>query len=472
MATADGLPHRRNSEQVPQPQISGEPDLAKRLSLDSAIPLPIARHGEAMAGVSPKVLRIGTSKRSFYQRFIKKKPSASRVAPPFEGEPAPVATESKAQQSLRLSTQMMEKDITILQSYARCNIDTQPFVSTMLRTLSRFLLEPGGVKDVDSYIPYLAGVMGREVTLRVKEGAIAGIPGTATPTVEEEVVAIDPGEEEGSRRGSQGGDEDFPGMSHGGSVGSNLDLRGTDEGASLVLKTDAADDAELMSPTAAEASEKPPAMDIIQEFQKNFAQFKEEMFTRQLTLMKGLSLGQQPKVMVVGCCDSRTSATMLMKAAPGQLFTVRNVANLVPTYERGGNFHGTSAALEYAVKHLKVEHIIVMGHRSCGGIRALMSRDPEQPVTSDFIDNWVEIAWPARQQTKAVCGDLPFDKQCRYCEKESINVSLGNLLTFPFIKQAVNANSLFLHGMYYDLAEGTLHRWRLVYKITDYEKWT
>ena len=141
----------------------------------------------------------------------------------------------------------------------------------------------------------------------------------------------------------------------------------------------------------------------------------------------------------------------------------------MPPFERQGNYHGTSAALEYAVCALKVEHIVVVGHANCGGIKALMSRT-DTACKNDFIDRWMEIASQACERTRLDAGHLPFAAQCSYCERESVNVSLANLLTFPWIKDAVARRTLQLHGWYYDMNEATMSTWKLRYQITDYEK--
>ena len=141
----------------------------------------------------------------------------------------------------------------------------------------------------------------------------------------------------------------------------------------------------------------------------------------------------------------------------------------MPPFERQGAYHGTSAALEYAVCALKVEHIIVIGHQNCGGIKALMSRT-DTACKNDFIDRWMEIASAACERTRLDAGHLPFGAQCSYCERESVNVSLANLLTFPWIKDAVARRVLQLHGWYYDMEEASMSTWKLRYQITDYEK--
>jgi carbonic anhydrase len=182
-------------------------------------------------------------------------------------------------------------------------------------------------------------------------------------------------------------------------------------------------------------------------------------------LFEPLKDGQTPKVLMIACCDSRVSPDTILGAPPGEVFTVRNIANLIPPMEDAGGLHGTSAALEYAVLHLKVEHIIVKGHRACGGIKALMTMK-EAPKTSDngpksFIGDWMNIAAPAKSKTLTECKDKDLETQLRFCEKESINNSLNNLLTFPWIKQAVDEGRLQLHGWYYDFVDCGLSAWTL-----------
>mmetsp|Transcript_39813 Transcript_39813/g.76108 ORF Transcript_39813/g.76108 Transcript_39813/m.76108 type:complete len:199 (+) Transcript_39813:985-1581(+) len=196
----------------------------------------------------------------------------------------------------------------------------------------------------------------------------------------------------------------------------------------------------------------------------------------------GLGCAQRPKVMVVSCCDSRVSPNMMLQAQPGDIFTVRNVANLVPPYEGSigrhhpdsGN-HGTSAALEYAVCHLKVEHIIVMGHSRCGGIKALMESAENDDLSKgrygmDFIPSWIKVALPARERTLRYCPDEKFEDKCRFCEKESVTVSLGNLLTFPWIKEGVNKGNLAIHGWYYDMDSFKLKTWDMKLFVSEVEE--
>jgi carbonic anhydrase len=160
--------------------------------------------------------------------------------------------------------------------------------------------------------------------------------------------------------------------------------------------------------------------------------------------------GQQPRALVIACSDSRTDPQMVFNAAPGELFVVRNVANLVPPYGPDNQPHGVSSAIEFAVRALCVPDIIVMGHAMCGGIQALLQGTP--PELSDFVGPWVQIAEPARQKAMQV----PPEQRHVFCEHESVRLSLGNLMTFPWVRQAVEAGKMRLHGCYFGIRSGVL----------------
>jgi carbonic anhydrase len=161
--------------------------------------------------------------------------------------------------------------------------------------------------------------------------------------------------------------------------------------------------------------------------------------------------GQQPRAMVICCADSRFDPWMIFSASPGELFVVRNIANVVPPYAPDSAYHGTSAALEFAVRVLGVRDLVVMGHGQCGGVRALLDGAP--PEASDFVAPWMRIADRARSRVLS-CTD-PVERQFRG-ECETIKLSLDNLLTFPWIADRVAAGSLRLHGTHLDLASGVL----------------
>jgi carbonic anhydrase len=164
--------------------------------------------------------------------------------------------------------------------------------------------------------------------------------------------------------------------------------------------------------------------------------------------------GQSPAVMVIGCCDSRVSPEVIFDAGPGELFVMRNIANLVPVYQPDGGAHGVSAALEYAVKALHIPHIVVLGHAQCGGIRAFIDNiEPLSP--GDFIGKWMSMFIKPGEQVDQREHESMQEFTVRI-EKAAIFRSLENLMTFPFVQAAVAAGTLQLHGAYFGVAEGSL----------------
>jgi carbonic anhydrase len=162
--------------------------------------------------------------------------------------------------------------------------------------------------------------------------------------------------------------------------------------------------------------------------------------------------GQRPEVMVICCCDSRVSPEVIFDAHPGELFVVRNVANLVPPYSPTGFTHGVSAALEFAVQGLKVKYIVVMGHTHCGGIRAY-SEHRNRLNPGDFIDNWMSLIAPAAQSLGELTDEHEFLSRL---ERASVVATMSNLLTFPWIKSRVEEDALELIGAYFDVGTGEL----------------
>jgi carbonic anhydrase len=164
--------------------------------------------------------------------------------------------------------------------------------------------------------------------------------------------------------------------------------------------------------------------------------------------------GQRPDVMLIGCCDSRVAPEVIFDSHPGEIFVVRNVANLVPPYNPSGLTHGVSAALEFAVQILKVGHIVVMGHSHCGGIRAFVEHR-DRPNKGDFIDNWMSLIAPAADGigARGAVGDADYLGRL---ERASVVATLGNLLTFPDIRERVDAGDLKLLGAYFDIGNGDL----------------
>ena len=171
------------------------------------------------------------------------------------------------------------------------------------------------------------------------------------------------------------------------------------------------------------------------------------------------TIGQHPRAMVIQCCDSRVNAMEMFGAEPGDLFIVRNVANLVPPHDPDRGHHGTSAAVEYAVNNLKVAHIIVVGHSNCGGVHAChdmcSGTAPELQETTSFIGRWMDILRPGYLTVvDRVEGEAA---QKSALEREAVLISLRNLGTFPFVREAVANDELTLHGTWLDIGTGALH---------------
>ena len=167
--------------------------------------------------------------------------------------------------------------------------------------------------------------------------------------------------------------------------------------------------------------------------------------------------GQHPRAMVISCCDSRVHVTSIFGAETGEFFIHRNIANLVPPYAPDGDHHGTSAAVEFAVTSLKVAHVIVVGHSSCGGvngcIQMVSGNAPELEKPNSFVGRWMDILRPSCEETAAI--EDPQTRQ-RVLEQKSVIVSLSNLMTFPFVAEPVKAGRLSLHGLWAEIASGGL----------------
>lgn len=190
---------------------------------------------------------------------------------------------------------------------------------------------------------------------------------------------------------------------------------------------------------------------------EGFHRFREQHFADDDALYRQLvQEGQTPKILVVACCDSRVDPALVLNCAPGDLFVIRNVANLVPPAEsRSGGRHGTSAALEYGVGTLGVEHIIVLGHAQCGGIRALVQAGGAGNPQS-FIDDWMCLVEDARAAVERDMPGTSLKERTRACEQRAILGSLNNLKTFPWIRERVEQGALTLHGWYFDMDNGEL----------------
>lgn len=169
--------------------------------------------------------------------------------------------------------------------------------------------------------------------------------------------------------------------------------------------------------------------------------------------------GQRPRAMVIACCDLRVHVTSIFGADTGEFFIHRNIANLVPPHAPDGQQHGTSAAVEYAVNSLKVAHLVIVGHTSCGGVQgchAMCSgHAPALEEKTSFVGRWMDILRPGYERI----ADLPEDQQIRALEQQAVLISLENLMTFPFVKAAVESGDLSLHGVLHDIAQGTLEQY-------------
>lgn len=169
--------------------------------------------------------------------------------------------------------------------------------------------------------------------------------------------------------------------------------------------------------------------------------------------------GAHSKILMIACCDSRVDPAIITNCAAGDLMVTRNIGNLVPPYETGGRFAETQAALEFAVCYLKVQHIVVMGHSRCGGIRSLLTRlvddfDPERA-----LDRWTLVAEPAARQVLAEMPDADLDDQACACSRRALAASLDNLRGYPWIAAALARDAVQIHGWYFNLANGDLQRY-------------
>lgn len=186
---------------------------------------------------------------------------------------------------------------------------------------------------------------------------------------------------------------------------------------------------------------------------EGYKRFYKKHFVDDNRLYKELSTrGQSPKTLVIACSDSRVDPSIITDADPGDIFVVRNVANIVPPFQpEWGSYHGTSAALEFAIDGIGVESIVILGHSGCSGIRTLVDRNSENRKPNSFIDSWISIVEDALNGSSSASG-------CKYesCEQEAIRLSLRNLMTFPWIKEKVMANKLSLQGWYFSVNNGAL----------------
>ncbi|KAE8706258.1 Carbonic anhydrase [Hibiscus syriacus] len=204
----------------------------------------------------------------------------------------------------------------------------------------------------------------------------------------------------------------------------------------------------------------------VETLKEGFIYFKKEKYDKNPALYGELAKGQSPKYMIVACSDSRVCPSHVLDMQPGEAFVVRNVANMVPPYDQT-KYAGIGSAIEYAVLHLKVQEIVVIGHSACGGIKGLMSFPYDGTTSTDFIEDWVKIGMPAKTKVLAEHDSEPFGGQCAHCEKEAVNVSLGNLLSYPFVRDGLVKKTLAVKGGYYDFVNGTFELWSLEFQLSN-----
>lgn len=195
-------------------------------------------------------------------------------------------------------------------------------------------------------------------------------------------------------------------------------------------------------------------MHCLKDFIAGFRGFQDSYFTSEKSLYSSLREGQNPKALVVACSDSRADPALMLGCKPGDIFVVRNVANLVPHREDAAEADAVTAALAYGVMHLGIEHVIVLGHSGCGGIAALLAHEKEE--TRDLISPWISLAGRALGRIRPLLEAGPESSARRACEQVSLLVSLRNLLSYPWIAQKVGRQELALHAWYFDLEQGEL----------------
>ncbi|CDP52297.1 carbonic anhydrase [Paradevosia shaoguanensis] len=201
---------------------------------------------------------------------------------------------------------------------------------------------------------------------------------------------------------------------------------------------------------------------------KGYSNFMAGRYAREEERYRDLAKeGQNPSAMIVACCDSRSAPETIFDCGPGELFVLRNIANLVPPYQPDANLHGTSAAIEFAVKQLEIKDLIIMGHGRCGGIHAALNPDSVAIRKSDFVGNWVRLLNPVAEQVNGNSWMTEGERRTAL-ERISIRHSIYNLRTFPFIKKREDEGQLALHGAWFDISTGEL--WVMDPDTGDFER--
>lgn len=198
-------------------------------------------------------------------------------------------------------------------------------------------------------------------------------------------------------------------------------------------------------------------MDAIESLIEGYKAFRAGTYSQNVERYRELGEKvQKPKALIIACCDSRADPAMIFSADPGELFVVRNVANLVPPYEPDTHYHGTSAAIEFGIEGLGIQDIIVMGHARCGGINALYESTKGNPPKGEFVSGWMSMAQGVADEVQRTCAHLEPAQIVREMEKRAVVSSLEQLRTFPFIREREADGRLRLHGWFYGIATGLL----------------
>lgn len=200
-------------------------------------------------------------------------------------------------------------------------------------------------------------------------------------------------------------------------------------------------------------------MTVLRRLIDGFADFRSGFWEENNELFERLARdGQHPKVFIIGCSDARVDPAILTRTQPGDLFTVRNVGAIVPPHQPDAQgYHGTSTALEFAVVGLEVEHIVVLGHALCGGMRALMDEGASDLEKYTYLADWTGIVRQARDMVNLGLPEASDPERRRAVEQAGVIVSVGNVMSFPWVRERVQAGKLSVHGWYYDLRTGELH---------------
>ncbi|KAJ0105052.1 hypothetical protein Patl1_18029 [Pistacia atlantica] len=205
--------------------------------------------------------------------------------------------------------------------------------------------------------------------------------------------------------------------------------------------------------------------DPVERIIKGFLRFKTYKFDKHPEYFQQLAEAQHPKFLVFACSDSRVCPSHVLDFQPGEAFMVRNIANLVPAFNQS-RYSDVGATIEYAVSHLEVQNILVIGHSRCGGIERLMTYPEDGSAPFDFVDDWMRIALPAKAKVKAKYSHLPIEEQKAICERECVNLSLVNLLSYPYVRRGVAKKTIALRGGYYNFVTGSFEVWQFNAEIT------